>query len=82
MLKAVRILALDEDCDDILEQTEEAEDNTNNNIDCDIYLEKDEKDDETDETDYLNVFENIESDDINSNFQNNILTLTSIELLN
>lgn len=82
MLKAVRILALDEDCDDILEQIEESEDNTNNNIDCDIYLEKDEKDDETDETDYLNVFENIESDDINSNFQNNILTLTGKELLN
>lgn len=80
MLKAVRIL--DEDCDDILEQNEESEDNTNNNIDCDIYLEKDEKDDETDETDYLNVFENIESDDINTNFQNNILTLTGKELLN
>lgn len=70
MLKAVRMLASNEDCDDILEQTE---DNTND-IDCDVYLKKDkEKDDEIDETEYLNVFENIEieSDDINSNFQNN-----------
>lgn len=81
MIKAVNILASDEDYDDI----EQTEDNTID-TDCDIYLEKNkEKNDEIDE-EYLNVFENIEiesdGDDINSNFQNNIFTLTGKELLN
>lgn len=75
MLKAVRILEDSQDCD-ILEQNN-GNGNTNN-IDCDTNLE--EKDDEY-KTDMLNVLENIENDNTNFDFENNI-TLTGKKHLN
>lgn len=79
MIKAIKILSSEYgDCDiENLEQDNENKDNENN-IDYNMYFESDENEEknnvcETD-NDNLNILEEIENEDLNSNSQNNIIT--------
>lgn len=76
MLKAVKILSSEYGNCEILEQ-DQNEDNENNDIDCNTYLESEENEEgneyETND-DVSNILEKIETEDLNSNFQNNVIT--------
>lgn len=76
MLKAVKILSSEYGDCEILEQNQN-EDNENNDIDCNTYLESEENEEENKyETNdnFSNILEKIETEDLNFNFQNNVIT--------
>lgn len=78
MLKAIRILSSEyEDCK-ILEENQESDNESNDN---DIYLEHSEEDIENEPNGALDILEDIDISDVNSDFPNNILTGKFLKLM-